>query len=337
MGKGIKLAPGDPRDHVAYRSWRSLQPDGSVPQRIEILKRKEKGTVLNLVAAGPGGENVIAKGSCHSKGSVERAIYEEVLPQLALPSPSLYGAVDDGLDGWIWLFLEDIGSQRYSPIDAQHRTLATRWLAAFHVSAANSPLLAKLPPRGAAYHFDYLQSVFKSIPRVREITDMKPKTLKLLDSIRATCGEVEAKWNEVEDLCDRAPHTIVHGDCLAKNVHVREAEGHLAVVPIDWGGAGSGPAATDLGQLGLPRFGDSLGAREHQLYHEQVAAHWPKLDIATIASLANLGRLFWSLKVISRAVVEFETHWADPTQTDANLRLYALDLAAACERLARRA
>ena len=95
MGKRIKLVAGDPRDHAASRAWRRLQPDGSQPERIEILKRKEKGTVLRMVAAGPGGEDVIAKGSTRSKGAVERAIYEEILPQLELPSPSLYGSVDD--------------------------------------------------------------------------------------------------------------------------------------------------------------------------------------------------------------------------------------------------
>lgn len=330
MGKGIKLVPGDPRDHVASRAWRSLQPEGSLPERIEILKRKEKGTVLRLVAAGPHGEDVIAKGSTRSKAYVERAIYEEMLPQLELPSPSLYGSVDEGRDAWIWLFLEDVGPQRYSPVDAQHRALATRWLAEFHVGAESSRLRTKLPERGAAHYLGYLRSVCMSIPRMRAIPHMESTTRQLLDSIRATCERVEARWNDVEDLCARAPRTIVHGDCLAKNVHVRASGGRLAVLPIDWGGAGSGPAATDLGQLGVPCYGDSLGPLEHRQYHEAVVSRWPELDVPAIAALANLGRMFWALKVISRTVGEFETHWADPAHTAANLHLYAVELTAAC-------
>jgi hypothetical protein len=330
MGKGIKLVPGDPRDHLASRAWRSLQPDHSQPERIEILKRKEKGTVLRLVAAGPEGEDVIAKGATGSKACVERAIYEEMLPQVALPSPSLYGSFDGGHDGWIWLFLEDVGPQRYSPVDEEHRALATRWLAEFHVRAESAKLPTKLPERGAAHHLGYLQSVCVSIPRLRAIPYLESTTRELLDSIRATCEWVEASWNDVEDLCAHAPRTIVHGDCLAKNVHVRAFGGRLAVVPIDWGGAGTGPAATDLGQLGLPRYGDSLGSIEHRQYHEAVASYWPELDVPTIASLANLGRMFWALKVISRTLDQFEQDWVDPARTAANLHIYAVELAAAC-------
>lgn len=331
MGKGIKRVPGDPRDHVASRAWRRLQPKGSTPERIEILKRKEKGTVLRLVAAGPRGEDVIAKGATHAKGSVELAIYEKMLPQLELPSPSLYGSIDEGHGGWIWLFLEDIGPQRYSPVDAQHRALAARWLAEFHLRAENSRLHTLLPERGAAHHLGYLRTACASIPRIRAIPHMEATTRELLDSIRATCERVEARWNDVEDLCARAPRTIVHGDCLAKNVHVRTSGGRLAVLPIDWGGAGTGPAATDLGQLGLPHDGDSLGPPEYRMYHEVVASHWPELDVPTIASLANLGRMFWALKVISRTLDEFETDWADPAHTAANLHLYAVELTAACQ------
>jgi thiamine kinase-like enzyme len=330
MGKGIKLVPGDPRDHVASRAWQKLQPESSLPERIEILKRKEKGTVLRLVAAGPHGEDVIAKGSAPTKGCVERSIYEEMLPQLNLPSPSFYGAIDQGHDGWVWLFLEDVGPLRYSPVDAKHRALATRWLAEFHIGAEHSKLHALLPKRGAAHHLDYLRSTCAKIPRIHAIPNMESTTRELLDSIRATCEKVESRWNLVEDLCAHAPHTIVHGDCLAKNIHVRNAGGQLAVLPIDWGGAGTGPAATDLGQLGVPRYGDAMGLLEFGLYHEAVASRWPEFDMAAIASLANLGRMFWALKVISRTLDEFEAEWADPAHTAANLRLYAVELTAAC-------
>ena len=67
------------------------------------------------------------------------------------------------------------------------------------------------------------------------------------------------------------------------------------------------------------------------MYHEVVASRWPELDVPAIASLANLGRMFWALKVISRTLDEFETDWADPAHTAANLHLYAIELTAACQ------
>jgi hypothetical protein len=43
--------------------------------------------------------------------------------------------------------------------------------------------------------------------------------------------------------------------------------------------------------------------------------------------LANLGQMFWSLKVISRAVPELDCEWAHVEHVMSNLRIYSVALA----------
>jgi len=102
------------------------------------------------------------------------------------------------------------------------------------------------------------------------------------------------------------PRTFIHGDCLAKNVHVRTTKEGLTLAPLDWGSAGWGLPATDLGQLGLPYRHLPPAVPDYATYLSVVLDRWPGFDMQIVQQLANLGQMFWSLEAISRSVPEFD-------------------------------
>jgi hypothetical protein len=46
----------------------------------------------------------------------------------------------------------------------------------------------------------------------------------ILTNILSMCEFLEARWSQIEAFCDQIPRTLVHGNCLARNVHVRPTQ-----------------------------------------------------------------------------------------------------------------
>src|SRR5437899_1988833 len=99
--------------HPAVQAWRQLYPD-SEPARIAPLRvSARKPTVYRLEGAGPAGVAIIAKRSRASDARIERTVYEEILPNLKVPSLHYYGFLEgaDGTCCWTCLVFdwEDVG------------------------------------------------------------------------------------------------------------------------------------------------------------------------------------------------------------------------------------
>src|SRR5712664_233816 len=116
--------------HPAVRAWRRLHRTREQPEEIQTLKRKNKSAIYRLRAFGPDGASVIAKRSLRRTAMTERAIYQEILPHLALPSLQHYGFAPDADPRFCWNFLEDAGEQACQLGDPRHRELLVHWLAA---------------------------------------------------------------------------------------------------------------------------------------------------------------------------------------------------------------
>jgi hypothetical protein len=196
-----------------------------------------------------------------------------------------------------------------------------------HTSAEGADLKASLPDRGPNLYLSYLRSAHESIPQIRAITSLSADDTAVLTHIVSLCEFLQAHWSQIETFCDRMPRAFIHDDCLAKNVHVRTTQAGLVFTPFDWGGAGWGLPATDLGQLRLPYRRQPPDDPDYATYRSIVRDQWPSLDVRTIALLPNLGQMFWSLKVISRAVPEFDCEWAQTEQVMYNFRIYETTLA----------
>jgi hypothetical protein len=313
-------------EHPAVRAWLELSPAGPRPEAVERLKRKAKGAVYRLIRARPGGAAVIAK-RCHwDKAQIERAIYETVLPRLPEMPFEYHGFVEERDERYSWLFLEDVGDERYCPGVAHHRSLVASWLALLHTTASDESLRALVPDRGPEHYREHLRSICETLPRVRRLESVPAEGVEVLRQIGSCCEQLESSWRRIETLGDGAPRTVVHDDCLAKNVHLRARACGLGVAPFDWGGAGWGLAVTDLGQLALPREGPPDHEPDYAAYRCVARSRWPFLDLEAIRQLANLGQLFWALKVIDRGLREFECDWARAEDVVRNLGIYAAAL-----------
>src|SRR5213593_2775934 len=103
-----EVLPSNLLDHRAVQAWCRIKPECDEPQNIEILKlKRKKSAVYRLTGVGSNGSAVIAKRCVAKTGSVERLIYETLLPRLSLPSLRCYGFVPEPEGEYCWLFLED--------------------------------------------------------------------------------------------------------------------------------------------------------------------------------------------------------------------------------------
>ena len=325
--KEIRLQKSNLDIHPSIKAWGEFWTEPFKPNQIEIIKEKKKGSVYRLFGVGPGGSNVIAKLTRQEKAIIERTTYEKVLPFLPVKTPRYYGSKKDGDGSFWWLFLEDVGDLRYSPFVDEHRMIAAQWFAALHSSAISINQRISLPCRGPDLYLSYLDSILALIPRILAILDLTRADLAVLKNILSMCEFIVANWIEIENFCTEIPRTFIHDDCLAKNVHVRTTGNSLTLAPFDWGGSGWGLPATDLGQLRLPYRGKPPENPDLDLYLKLVRDVWPKFNFQLVQELANMGQLFWSIKVIYRAIPEFDYDWAELKYVMYNFRIYEITLA----------
>jgi len=262
---------------------------------------------------------VIAKRGGGETLRAELAIYQAVLGNLPVSTPDCYGLVEDR-GGLCWLFLEDAGEVVYSPENRDHRPLAARWLARLHTSAAEFAAAAALPDRGVAHYLERLRCGRERMLLARANPALRPEDLAVLDELIAQCTVIESRWEEVEQLCQGMPQTLVHGDFVAKNIRVRMGQNGLILLAFDWETAGWGMPAADLAQV------------SPALYWRFVRDDWPDVGIRTVVRLAKVGKLLSRL-----AAVDWAAHWLKYEWVERPmgwLGLYRDDLAVAVERLA---
>src|SRR5207245_2602292 len=79
-------------EHPAVKAWSARQPARVEPESIHVLRegRHTGLDVYRLTGVGPGGSTVIAK-RCPT-ASIERTVYEEVIPHLPITVPRYYGS-----------------------------------------------------------------------------------------------------------------------------------------------------------------------------------------------------------------------------------------------------
>ncbi|NNC44124.1 MAG: aminoglycoside phosphotransferase family protein [Acidimicrobiia bacterium] len=294
--------------------------DWLLPTEVLHLKSKRDGSVYRLIGTGRESSGVIAKRAHCEKGAIERAVYEEVLAIMSVNAIGYFGSVDEDDEPYLWLFLEDAGDRRYSPASPEDRVLGAHWLGSL---LGASEAARRLPDRGPAFYHRHLKSLLTKLPTIQGRSSISTDGIEILRSIETLCRHVDKHWDALADFCEPIPRTLVHGDCLPKNVHVRETADSREIAFFDWGGAGLGLAATDLGLLALPKQGPPGFDPGYEAYLEAVGDRWDSADIALIEQLAQIGQLFWVLKVVDKSLPDL--YKPLPHVLD-NFRLYAATL-----------
>jgi hypothetical protein len=278
------------RSHEAALAWEGMAFPGRWPTRIEVLReRTPTAAVYRLIGAGPQGASVIAKRYPPGQGDAERLVYEHVLPHLSSTTPRCYGVrVEAGQGDEVtrWIFLEDVGVDRYSDRNAAHRELAGRWIARFHAEAATLLAPRQLPDGGPARYRAHLAAARARLNQRLERAGLTTANRRLIGAMTAQLDGLAVRWSAVQTACTGLPLTLAHGDFRPKNVYLRAHEGRLACFPIDWETAGWGIPVVDLTRIDLAAYWD-------------VARKWQVgLDPGRVQGLAALGQVFRTIAAI---------------------------------------
>jgi aminoglycoside phosphotransferase (APT) family kinase protein len=274
--------------HPAAQAWTTVAPGARTPETIEVLRRGgKKAAIYRLVDAAPNedGGHVIAQRACLSKALIERAVYGDILPQLPVSAPRVYGFLRDGPE-FAWLFLEDVGRDRYDPADPTHRTLGGKWLAQMHTTAVDVPAARSLPAAGPARYLRHLRKGRSTIASHLTNGAITAEEVGELHGILAKLDQAEAVWPRIEALCARFPDTLVHGDFRRKNVYLRRGSRGVELLPIDWETAGWGVPAIDLTRIDITA------------YCAVAQRAWPELHFDAVSRVAVVGRIFSQLAAI---------------------------------------
>jgi hypothetical protein len=271
--------------HPAVRAWRAFAGGAAEPDTIEVLRNGKKSATHRLVGVGPAGESIIAQRMQVAKATIEREMYEHILPRVPVTAPRYYGTRQDG-DGFAWLFLEDVGDERITPTDPAHLALAGRWVALMHTAAVDVAAARRLPDAGPSRYLEHLQVDRQTIVTNLANPALAPSDAALLRDLVRDLDRLERGWGAVTEACAGMPATLVHGDLQRKNMYIRQRPGGTELFPIDWETAGWGVPAADLPRIDLPT------------YASVVRAVWPTVELEDVRRLAVVGRIFLELVAI---------------------------------------
>jgi ATP-binding cassette subfamily B protein len=317
--------------HPAVQAWRRLYPH-SAPDRIIPLRiSARKTTVYRLEGAGPAGVAVIARRSRNADARIERTVYEEILPDLNVPSLRYYGFVEDTDAGFGWTFMEEAAGAKYSRLLAADRDEAARWLGSLHAAASGARAKAGvLSDAGPSRYRELLHVAREAIPRHFGNPMLTAEEVDFLENVVVGLAELEARWRDIEEVCADAPATLVHGDFNGKNLRVRSTSGGSALLVFDWEDAGWGVPAVDLAQQTVPSS-NLAASPDLPTYYAIVRDRWPEVSAETLERLAYCGTVFRALAALRWEVANLGTEWA--SMYVGNIRLYEAERANALSRI----
>ena len=271
--------PAAPR-HPAVTAWRKLRPEDDEPAAVENLKQAEGGTRVDRFVPAGSGPVVIAKRCARETASVERQVYERVLPRIGVAAPEFYGVVTEPAGDYCWLFLAEVSGSPYRSHASSDRVAAAGWLGHLHGAASLDDGARQLPDRSPDHYRGVLASVEGALgARLGDATSGSRRGALLAATLRH-CERLRLDWSVLEGLCDDGPQTLVHGDFVAHNVFVRGEGSAASVMVIDWEKSGWGTPAEDISSVDLPAY---LGA---------VRDRWPSTGLDALQRLALAGRFF---------------------------------------------
>lgn len=271
-------------EHPAVKAWvATTSTQAMVPTSVLVMRERDVGAVYNLPGVANGAA-VFAKRSRTERNTVERAVYEHILPHLPLATPPYHGAMMNDRYGWI--FVGDVGSERYREEEAEHRALAARWLATMHTAAVDIPAVRSLPTAGPARYLKHLRVGRERIVHYLHVWTFPANEREILDRVVSYCKDLEGRWARVESLCNGTPRTLVHCDFRPNNVYVTRGEAGLVLWLIDWEMAGYGPPAVDLTRI------------DPRIYWLAIRSAWPEVTLETIERQALGGRVLqWAAAI----------------------------------------
>jgi aminoglycoside phosphotransferase (APT) family kinase protein len=252
-----------------------------------LLRPHHKSLIFRIHGIGPRGNPVIAKLCRSHTAQIEAVIYGEILPRLRVPSLEFFGSLPSSNQDVVWVFLEDVGQNRYCPDLDEDRHLMAEWMARVHTAAQGMPAIARLPERGALHYLSHLVSARSAIQSARAWDVLARTHRTLLDRLDARLEQLGDSWDELERLCQAMPHTLVHGDLRRKNARFRANGSRRDLFVFDWETSGRGVPGVDLTSSRV-----DISACCLQIYFSHVRVTWSALRFADLMAMSKVGRIF---------------------------------------------
>lgn len=328
----VRIVESDLSDHPSFRAWRQLHPSQSAPERIEILKQKTGSMIYRLVGIGQDGGSVIAKQRRLGPGGslVERTAFEDVFPRLPRPSLRYYGLVPDPNPQFGWLFLEDAGPAGYSAYDPRHRELAGELLAHLHGVSATLDQQLPLPRRERGWYLTALATARDDVRRGLTHARLTAGDGDVLNELAGLLDILERRWPDVDALLAHLPHTVVIGNFVPRNSHVRVSHGDLQLLIVDCESLAWDLPLCDLAQTHHRDYGAGYsGNPDLDTYTRVARQYWPDLELSLVRQLANCGTVLRAVAAISWDAPYLTTDWAETPM--AKMRAYRFILPHAME------
>ncbi len=280
----LEAVPNRVSDHPAARAWRTVGPANFELERVELVKAKKRSMVYRLV--GRGAEpSIIGKRCCRATGLVETVLQEEFLEPLGIPRLRFYGLAEDPDSQHCWLFMEEATGQAYSALNPEHRAVAGRWLATIHAGPCDPSLAARMPSWQPADYLKLLRNSRDALVRLMTEVELPGSDLRAMRAIISHYDVLETHWAELEEACEAAPRSVVHGDFVIKNVRIRSTPSGPVLLVFDWELSGWGTPAADLTQ-----FTGSMVSPDLAAYRSAAAGFG--LSVRSPERLAACGEFF---------------------------------------------
>ena len=318
------------KGHPAVQAWCQLYPDAEPVQLTPLRVRKRKSNVYRLEGVGRAGTAVIAKRCSKATARVERAVYEDLLPGLPVPSLHYYGFVEESAADGCWLFMEQATGADYSNLLPEHRDRAGGWLALLHTTAAAAQTGQHLPDGGPGRSLQRLGALRETMRQHLDNPVLSPDDVAFLERILARLDHLAAHWDRLEEICRSVPPTLVHGDFNGRNIRLATASDRPTIVVFDWEEAGWGVPAVDLAQQMVPS-GQLSANPDIPAYWATARERWPALNLDACWRLAYCGTVFRALAAISWIAGNLANDGAHACLSD--MQFYAAELDGALRQL----
>src|SRR5205807_1546253 len=258
--RGMQLSGGERQRIALARAYLKnapililAEPTSSVDLRTEAvildaLERLMRGRTTFVIT-----HRASALTACDTRLQLERGRLAEAPPYLPVTSPRYYGCRAEDPQ-FAWLFLEDIGDERYIATDRAQLALAGHWVALMHTAAARVPAARGLPDGGPPRYLDHLRADLQTIGANLANPALTAGDAATLGRLASDLDRLEGAWVALERACTGLPATLVHGDLQRKNLYVRNGAGQTALYAIDWETAGWGVPAADVARVDLPTY-----------------------------------------------------------------------------------
>jgi len=276
------------QQHAAPAAWNRLQVTPAQVSTLEIWRQRpghQPASIYRLEFESGGPASVFAKRCDAASAQVERTCYEELVPRLLLSSPTYFGSIEEP-DGTCWLFLEDVGRDKFSAHDPVHRALASRWLGRLHRYGEGLEAARTLPEAGPPRYLQHLRDGRARITLNSGNPGLTDAEREFLSETVALLDQIESRWDAIERACVGVPETLVHGDFCTKNVRIRHEPAGPVLYALDWELAGWGIPVADLAPA---RGEDTTLQVDPGLYVHALGRSQSALKPAAIERLSLIG------------------------------------------------